>query len=450
MERVEQRRPKSTKARVAFYTLGCKLNFSETATISRDFNTDRFEQVAFDSPAEVYVINTCSVTENADRKFKGLVKKALRQNPDAFIAAIGCYAQLQPQELAEVSGVDLVLGATEKFKLIDYLGDLTKKPSGAVHSCEIGAANYYESSFSLDDRTRAFLKVQDGCDYKCTYCTIPRARGISRSDSLENIFKQALLITEKGIKEIVLTGVNIGDYGKGEFGNKKHEHTFLDLITALDQIEALKRIRISSIEPNLLSDKVIDFVANSRAFVPHFHIPLQSGSDKILRKMKRRYLSGLYRDRVAQIKSLMPNACIGGDVIVGFPGETDEAFLETYNFIAGLDISYLHVFSYSERPNTEAITMGDVVPLAVRNKRSKMLRGLSAKKRRSFYEAQLGEKVNVLFEHENKKGYITGFSENYIKVRAPWDPHLANRIENLLLQEIDPEGYVRTENKIKA
>ncbi|HCZ09712.1 MAG TPA: tRNA (N(6)-L-threonylcarbamoyladenosine(37)-C(2))-methylthiotransferase MtaB [Flavobacteriaceae bacterium] len=450
MERVEQRRPKSTKARVAFYTLGCKLNFSETATISRDFNTDRFEQVAFDSPAEVYVINTCSVTENADRKFKGLVKKALRQNPDAFIAAIGCYAQLQPQELAEVSGVDLVLGATEKFKLIDYLGDLTKKPSGAVHSCEIGAANYYESSFSLDDRTRAFLKVQDGCDYKCTYCTIPRARGISRSDSLENIIKQALLITEKGIKEIVLTGVNIGDYGKGEFGNKKHEHTFLDLITALDQIEALKRIRISSIEPNLLSDKVIDFVANSRAFVPHFHIPLQSGSDKILRKMKRRYLSGLYRDRVAQIKSLMPNACIGGDVIVGFPGETDEAFLETYNFIAGLDISYLHVFSYSERPNTEAITMGDVVPLAVRNKRSKMLRGLSAKKRRSFYEAQLGEKVNVLFEHENKKGYITGFSENYIKVRAPWDPHLANRIENLLLQEIDPEGYVRTENKIKA
>ena len=450
MERVKQRRPKSTKARVAFYTLGCKLNFSETATISRDFNTDRFEQVAFDSPAEVYVINTCSVTENADRKFKGLVKKALRQNPDAFIAAIGCYAQLQPQELAEVSGVDLVLGATEKFKLIDYLGDLTKKPSGAVHSCEIGAANYYESSFSLDDRTRAFLKVQDGCDYKCTYCTIPRARGISRSDSLENIIKQALLITEKGIKEIVLTGVNIGDYGKGEFGNKKHEHTFLDLITALDQIEALKRIRISSIEPNLLSDKVIDFVANSRAFVPHFHIPLQSGSDKILRKMKRRYLSGLYRDRVAQIKSLMPNACIGGDVIVGFPGETDEAFLETYNFIAGLDISYLHVFSYSERPNTEAITMGDVVPLAVRNKRSKMLRGLSAKKRRSFYEAQLGEKVNVLFEHENKKGYITGFSENYIKVRAPWDPHLANRIENLLLQEIDPEGYVRTENKIKA
>ena len=450
MERVEQRRPKSTKARVAFYTLGCKLNFSETATISRDFKTDRFEQVAFDSPAEVYVINTCSVTENADRKFKGLVKKALRQNPDAFIAAIGCYAQLQPQELAEVSGVDLVLGATEKFKLIDYLGDLTKKPSGAVHSCEIGAANYYESSFSLDDRTRAFLKVQDGCDYKCTYCTIPRARGISRSDSLENIIKQALLITEKGIKEIVLTGVNIGDYGKGEFGNKKHEHTFLDLITALDQIEALKRIRISSIEPNLLSDKVIDFVANSRAFVPHFHIPLQSGSDKILRKMKRRYLSGLYRDRVAQIKSLMPNACIGGDVIVGFPGETDEAFLETYNFIAGLDISYLHVFSYSERPNTEAITMGDVVPLAERNKRSKMLRGLSAKKRRSFYEAQLGEKVNVLFEHENKKGYITGFSENYIKVRAPWDPHLANRIENLLLQEIDPEGYVRTENKIKA
>ena len=323
---------KASKPRVAFYTLGCKLNFSETATISRSFDSEHYQHVSFDAPAEVYVINTCSVTDNADKKFKGLVRKALKQNPDAFIAAIGCYAQLQPEALAEIDGVDLVLGATEKFKLIDYLGDLTKKNLGTVHSCEIVEANYYESSYSLDDRTRAFLKVQDGCDYKCTYCTIPRARGISRSDSLENIIKQALEITNRGIKEIVLTGVNIGDYGKGEFGNKKHENTFLDLIVALDKIEALKRIRISSIEPNLLTDKVIDFVSQSRAFVPHFHLPLQSGNDEVLKKMKRRYLSDLYRDRLTRIKSLMPQACVGADVIVGFPGETDTAFLEPYSF----------------------------------------------------------------------------------------------------------------------
>ena len=432
-----------TKPRVAFNTLGCKLNFSETATIARDFTSDNFERVDFESPAEVYVINTCSVTENADKKFKVLVKKALKQNPDAFIAAIGCYAQLQPKALASIDGVDLVLGATEKFKLIDYLGDLTKKTAGAVHSCEISDANFYESSYSLDDRTRAFLKVQDGCDYKCTYCTIPGARGISRSDTLENIIRQALEITASGIKEIVLTGVNIGDYGKGEFGNKKHKHTFLDLIKALDDIEALKRIRISSIEPNLLSDKIIDFVAQSRAFVPHFHIPLQSGNDEILKKMKRRYLSELYIDRVNQIKALMPDACIGGDVIVGFPGETDQMFLDTYRFLVDLDISYLHVFSYSERPNTEAVRLEGVIPQQVRSKRSKMLRSLSVKKRRAFYEKQLGKKVNVLFENENKKGYITGFSENYVKVRAPWNPSMANRIETVRLDAIDQEGFVR-------
>ena len=441
---------KVSKPRVAFYTLGCKLNFSETATISRDFDSDRYEHVAFGAPAEAYVINTCSVTENADKKFKGLVKKALKQNPHAFIAAIGCYAQLQPEALAEIDGVDLVLGATEKFKLIDYLGDLTKKPLGMVHSCEIVEANHYESSYSLDDRTRAFLKVQDGCDYKCTYCTIPRARGISRSDSLDNIIKQALEITQRGFKEIVLTGVNIGDYGKGEFGNKKHQHTFLDLIAALDEIEALKRIRISSIEPNLLTDKIIDFVAQSRAFVPHFHVPLQSGNDEVLKKMKRRYLSDLYRDRLMQIKSLMPQACVGGDVIVGFPGETDSTFLDTYTFLADLEISYLHVFSYSERPNTEAISLPDVVSPAVRNKRSKMLRGLSAKKRRAFYESQLGATVDVLFENENKRGYITGFSENYVKVRAPWNPELANRIERVTLQSIDHEGFVRFEKTVKV
>lgn len=443
MDYVEEITENLTQPRVAFITLGCKLNFSETATISRDFDTDDYKRVSFDSPAEVYVINTCSVTENADKKFKGLVKKALQQNPDAFVAAIGCYAQLQPEALAEIDGVDLVLGATEKFKLIDYLGDLTKKPKGAVHSCEISEANYYESSYSLDDRTRAFLKVQDGCDYKCTYCTIPRARGISRSDSLENIIDQALEITARGIKEIVLTGVNIGDYGKGEFGNKKHEHTFLDLITALDGIEDLKRIRISSIEPNLLTDSMIDFVAQSRAFVPHFHIPLQSGNDGVLKRMKRRYLRELYLERVTKIRKLMPNACIGGDVIVGFPGETDAAFIDTYQFLTDLDISYLHVFSYSERPHTEAVLMEGVVPQAIRNKRSKMLRGLSVKKRRAFYESQLGNAVNVLFEHENKKGYITGFSENYVKVRAPWNPLLANTIQKAKLQSVDQEGFVR-------
>ncbi|MBB13475.1 MAG: tRNA (N(6)-L-threonylcarbamoyladenosine(37)-C(2))-methylthiotransferase MtaB [Flavobacteriaceae bacterium] len=431
------------KPRVAFYTLGCKLNFSETATIARDFHSDKFNRVSFDSPAEVYVINTCSVTENADTKFKGVVKKALHLNPNAFIAAIGCYAQLQPESLLSIDGVDIVLGASEKFKLIDYLGDLTKKTQGVIHSCEISDANNYESSFSLDDRTRAFLKVQDGCDYKCTYCTIPKARGISRSDSLQNIIKQAIKITSKGIKEIVLTGVNIGDFGKGEFGNKKHQHTFFDLINSLDEIEALKRIRISSIEPNLLSDKIIDFVAKSRAFVPHFHIPLQSGNNEILKKMKRRYLSDLYKDRIIKIKTLMPDACIGADVIVGFPGESDDDFLETYKFIADLDISYLHVFSYSERPNTEAEKMVDIIPKELRLKRSKMLRGLSVKKRRSFYEKQLGKKVKVLFELNNKKGYATGFSENYLKVRAPWNPKLANTIREIELVKIDEEGFLR-------
>lgn len=440
---VDQVKEKITRPRVAFYTLGCKLNFSETATISRDFDPERFVRVPFESPAEVYVINTCSVTENADKKFKGLVKKALQQNPEAFVAAIGCYAQLQPQALAAIDGVDLVLGATEKFKLIDYLGDLTKKSLGDVHACEIDQANFYQSSYSLEDRTRAFLKVQDGCDYKCTYCTIPQARGISRSDSLDRIIDQAKEITQRGIKEIVLTGVNIGDYGKGEFGNKKHQHTFLDLISALDEIEALKRIRISSIEPNLLSDKIIDFVAQSRAFVPHFHIPLQSGNDEILRKMKRRYLTDLYKERVALIKNTLPNACIGGDVIVGFPGETEEAFLDTYHFLSELDISYLHVFSYSERPNTEAIGYAEVVHGANRHKRSKMLRGLSVKKRRAFYEGQLGKSVDVLFEHENKKGYINGFSENYVKVRVPWNPELVNQIQKITLQTIDEEGYAR-------
>jgi threonylcarbamoyladenosine tRNA methylthiotransferase MtaB len=431
------------KTRVAFHTLGCKLNFSETASIARDFSEEHYTRVPFEEAADVYVINTCSVTENADKRFKALVAKVLRQNPEAFVAAIGCYAQLQPEALAEVSGVDLVLGASEKFKLTQYLDDLTKKEEGAVHSCAIETVTQYTSSFSTNDRTRAFLKVQDGCDYKCTYCTIPLARGISRSDALENVIENAKNIAAQDIKEIVLTGVNIGDFGKGEFGTKKHEHTFLDLVKALDAVEGISRIRISSIEPNLLKDETIAFVGQSKAFVPHFHVPLQSGSDVILKRMRRRYLSQLYIDRVKAIKKAMPHACIGVDVIVGFPGETEEEFLKSYRFLADLDISYLHVFTYSERPNTAAASMEDVVPQHIRAKRSKMLRGLSVKKRNHFYSAQLGSERTVLFEGENKKGYITGFTDNYVKVRIPWDPSLVNTMHTAVLETIDEEGFVR-------
>ena len=433
----------STRKQVAFYTLGCKLNFSETATIARDFSHEHFERVDFEGFADIYVINTCSVTDNADKKFKGLVKKALQQNPKAFIAAIGCYAQLQPAELAAIDGVDLVLGATEKFKLTAYLNDISKKEQSEIHACEIDEADFYEGGFSLGDRTRSFLKVQDGCDYKCTYCTIPQARGISRSDRLENIMANAQNIAKQGIREIVLTGVNIGDYGKGEFGNKKHEHTFLELVRALDQVVGIERIRISSIEPNLLKDETIDFVARSQRFVPHFHIPLQSGSDPILKKMKRRYLSGLYKERVIKIKQEMPDACIGVDVIVGFPGETEDYFLNTFRFLEQLPISYLHVFTYSERPNTEAVAMENPVPQNIRNKRSKVLRALSAKKRHQFYESQLGKEASVLFENENKKGYIQGFSTNYVKVRAPWNPEWINTTKKVRLTEIDQGGYAR-------
>lgn len=433
----------STRKQVAFYTLGCKLNFSETATIARDFSQENFERVDFEGFADIYVINTCSVTDNADKKFKGLVKKALQQNPKAFVAAIGCYAQLQPAELATIDGVDLVLGATEKFKLTAYLNDLSKKEQSEIHACEIDEADFYEGGFSLGDRTRSFLKVQDGCDYKCTYCTIPQARGISRSDRLENVVANAQNIAEQGIREIVLTGVNIGDYGKGEFGNKKHEHTFLELVQALDRVAGIERIRISSIEPNLLKDETIDFVAGSQRFVPHFHIPLQSGSDPLLKKMKRRYLTGLYKERVAKIKQVMPDACIGVDVIVGFPGETEDYFLDTFRFLEQLPISYLHVFTYSERPNTEAVLLQNPVPKHIRNKRSKVLRALSAKKRHQFYESQLGKEVSVLFENENKKGYIQGFSTNYVKVRAPWNPEWVNTTKKVRLTEIDEGGYVR-------
>ena len=431
------------RKKVAFYTLGCKLNFSETSTISRNFVEEGFDRVEFEEVADIYVINTCSVTENADKQFKQIVKKAQKKNNKAFIAAVGCYAQLKPEELAAVDGVDLVLGATEKFKITDYINDLSKNDMGQVHSCEISEADFYVGSYSIGDRTRAFLKVQDGCDYKCTYCTIPLARGISRSDTMENVLKNAAEIAAQDIKEIVLTGVNIGDYGKGEFGNKRHEHTFLELVQELDKVEGIERLRISSIEPNLLKNETIDFVSKSRTFVPHFHIPLQSGSNDILKLMKRRYLRELYLERVTKIKEVMPDCCIGVDVIVGFPGETDEHFLETYNFLNDLDISYLHVFTYSERDNTEAVEMDGVIPMEVRNKRSKMLRGLSVKKRRAFYESQIGKNKVVLFEGENKEGYIHGFTENYVKIKTPWNPELVNTLHKVQLTKIDADGIVR-------
>ena len=431
--------------KVAFYTLGCKLNFSETSTIARNFESEGFRRVDFQEAADVYVINTCSVTDNADKRFKSVVREAQKKNRDAFLIAVGCYAQLKPEELAKVDGVDLVLGATEKFKVTDYLNDLTKNEIGEVHSCEIQEANFYVGSYSFGDRTRAFLKVQDGCDYKCTFCTIPLARGISRSDRLENILGNVDEISQKGIREIVLTGVNIGDYGKGEFGNKKHDHTFHELVQALDLCEGIERFRISSIEPNLLKNETIRFVAGSRRFVPHFHIPLQSGSDTLLKKMKRRYNQALYTERIERIRKEMPDACIGVDVIVGFPGETEALFLETYRYLSELEISYLHVFTYSERPNTEAIEMPGEVPREIRQKRSKMLRGLSVKKRRAFYESQLGSERTVLFESENKKGYIHGFTENYVKVKTPWNPELVNSLHRIRLSSIDADGLVRFE-----
>ncbi|MDG2415674.1 MAG: tRNA (N(6)-L-threonylcarbamoyladenosine(37)-C(2))-methylthiotransferase MtaB [Flavobacteriaceae bacterium] len=431
------------KKKVAFHTLGCKLNFSETATIASQMEAADFEKVPFDSKADVYVINTCSVTENADKRFKEIVKKTQKINEKAFVAAVGCYAQLKPEALAAVDGVDLVLGATEKFNLTAYLNDLTKQEVGTVHACEIEEADFYVGGYAIGERTRAFLKVQDGCDYKCTYCTIPLARGISRSDTLENVLKNAQEIASKGIKEIVLTGVNIGDYGKGEFGNKKHQHTFFDLVQSLEEVPGISRLRISSIEPNLLKNETIELVSKSEVFVPHFHIPLQSGSDKVLKKMKRRYLTSLYRDRITTIQKKLPHACIGVDVIVGFPGETEQDFLETYEFLNELAVSYLHVFTYSERDHTEAANMSEVVPLAVRNKRSKMLRGLSVKLRRAFYESQIDTKRTVLFEGENKKGYIHGFTENYVKVKTPWDPSLVNTVAEVRLRDIDQDGLVR-------
>ena len=432
----------STKKKVAFHTLGCKLNFTETSTIARSFLENGFELTDFSKKADFYVINTCSVTDNADKKFKNVLNRAKKNNPNAFNIIVGCYAQLKPKSISEIPGVDLVLGANEKFNVIDYIGQLDKANT-FIYSCDINDVKKYESSYSVDDRTRSFLKVQDGCDYKCTYCTIPNARVISRSDNLENIKINVSEIASKDIKEIILTGVNIGDYGKGEFGNKRHETTFLELIKELDLTKNINRFRISSIEPNLLKNDIIDFVASSNLFVPHFHIPLQSGSNKILGLMKRRYRKELYEDRIRYIHSKIRDVCIGVDVIVGFPGETDSDFHETYNFLLNLDISYLHVFSYSERDNTEASNMLNPVPKNIRYERSKMLRSLSEKKRRVFYNSQINSLKPVLFESENKLGYIYGYTDNYVKVRHPWSPKLSNKIVQAKLTDIDNDGFVR-------
>lgn len=435
---------------VAFHTLGCKLNFAETSTIARQLIGAGYQKVEFDEPAQLYVINTCSVTENADKECKFHVKRAIKANPSGLVVVLGCYAQLKPEEISSIEGVDLVLGAKEKFGLLNFLDDLQKSENSAlVHSCEIEDVDFFIGSYSIGDRTRAFLKVQDGCDYKCTYCTIPKARGISRSDTIQNIVKNASEIAKQNIKEIVLTGVNIGDYGKGEFGNKKHEHTFLDLVTELDKVEGIERIRISSIEPNLLKDEIIELVAKSQNFVPHFHIPLQSGSNDVLKKMKRRYLTPLYLSRVNKIREMIPDACIGVDVIVGFPGETEEKFLETYNFLAELPISYLHVFTYSERDNTEAVEMDGVVLIQERKKRNKMLRILSEKKKMAFYQTQIGKTLPVLWEHDEKNGMMFGFTNNYIRVQKPFSPSSRNQIEMVRLEKISIDGSVIVSNSFE-
>ena len=428
--------------KVAFYTLGCKLNYSETSTISRQFSKAGFDTVGFTESADVFVINTCSVTENADKKCARIVKEALKHSPNAYVAVVGCYAQLKPDEISSIPGVDIVLGAAEKFQLTDHIADLTKNPKTLIFNTEISQTNQFVPSFSIGDRTRTFLKVQDGCDYSCTFCTIPLARGASRSDTIEHVILQANEIAASGVKEIVLTGVNLGDFG---IRNGQREDRFLDLLVALDEVQGIDRIRISSIEPNLLTNEVINFVAASRLFVPHFHIPLQSGSNKILGLMRRRYRRELYTERVDQIKSIMPDCCIGVDVIVGFPGETREDFLDTYNFLNELNISYLHVFTYSERENTPAAEMPNSVPGSQRADRSKMLHILSEKKRRSFYEGQRGNAADVLFEGDHKNGFMHGFTRNYIKVKTHYDPLLVNEIIPVKLIAVASDGDMEIE-----
>ena len=428
---------------VALSTLGCKLNFSETSSISNNLEKNNFKVVPFNQYADAYIINTCSVTENADNKFKVFVNKALKINPNAFVAAIGCYAQLKPEELLSVKGVDLVLGASEKFNIVNYLLNIDQDFSKLDHSCNINDVDSFTETYSINSRTRAFLKVQDGCDYKCSFCTIPLARGKSRSNTIENVVKNVNEIISNGIREIVLTGINLGDFGKRQADNIKTNEDFFELVKTLDEIDGVERYRVSSIEPNLLTDEIISFISKSKRFVPHFHIPLQSGSDEILKKMRRRYKTGLYKSRVDLIKKLMPSASIGVDVIVGFPGETDEMFLETYDFIKKLDVSYLHVFSYSERENTKAIELNGVVPKKTRNKRSKLLRLLSASKKSRFYKQHIGGNYNVLFESENKNGFIEGYTENYIRVRKNWNKNLVGKIQKVRIEKVDSEVYAR-------
>lgn len=428
--------------KVAFYTLGCKLNYSETSTISRQFSSAGFDTVAFTDPADVYVINTCSVTENADKKCSRVVREALKHSPNAYIAIVGCYAQLKPEEISAIPGVDIVLGAAEKFQITDHIADLTKQPRARIFNQEIQHTNQFVPAFSFGDRTRTFLKVQDGCDYSCTFCTIPLARGASRSDTIDNVINQANEIAASGVKEIVLTGVNLGDFG---IRDGIRVDRFPDLVAALDEVEGINRIRISSIEPNLLTNEVIDFVSTSKRFVPHFHIPLQSGSNKILGLMRRRYRRELYSERVAKIKQVMPDCCIGVDVIVGFPGETREDFIDTYNFLNELNISYLHVFTYSERENTPAAAMENPVPGSQRADRSKMLHILSEKKRRAFYESQAGKDAEVLFEGDHKDGFMHGFSRNYVKVKTPYDPLLVNDIRKVKLISLADDGDMEVE-----
>jgi len=425
--------------KVAFYTLGCKLNYSETSTIGRLFNQAGYDTVGFTDTPDVYVINTCSVTENADKKCKKVVKEALKISPNAYVTIVGCYAQLKPKEISEIPGVDMVLGAAEKFQIIDHITDLTKQPKALVYNQPVSEANQFVSSYSFGDRTRTFLKVQDGCDYSCSFCTIPLARGASRSDTIEHVLEQARQIVTSGVKEIVLTGVNLGDFG---IRDGQREDKFFDLVKALDEVEGIERIRISSIEPNLLTDEIIEFVAKSKRFMPHFHIPLQSGNNKILGLMRRRYKRELYADRVAKIKELMPDCCIGVDVIVGFPDETREDFIDTYNFLNGLDVSYLHVFTYSERENTLAAEMSNPVPGSTRAERSKMLHILSDKKRRAFYETQLHKTEKVLFEGDIKDGFMHGFTRNYVKVKAKYDPVLVNELKAVYLTNISSDGDV--------
>jgi len=425
--------------KVAFYTLGCKLNYSETSSIGRLFNQAGYQTVDFTNTPDVYVINTCSVTEHADKKCKKVVKEALRISPNAYVTIVGCYAQLKPKEIAEIPGVDMVLGAAEKFRIVEYITDLTKNQKALVYNQPVSEAKEFVPGFSIGERTRTFLKVQDGCDYSCSFCTIPLARGNSRSNTIENVLEQAREIAASGVKEIVLTGVNLGDFGIRE---GQRQDKFFDLVKALDEVDGINRIRISSIEPNLLSDEIIEFVATSKRFVPHFHIPLQSGSDKILGLMRRRYKRELYANRVAKIKQLMPDCCIGVDVIVGFPGETREDFIDTYNFLNELDVSYLHVFTYSERENTPASEMSGSVPGSTRAERSKMLHILSDKKRRAFYESQLNTAVEVLFEGDIKEGFMHGFTRNYVKVKTKYDPVLVNELKTVLLTQISPDGDV--------